>query len=150
MIFRTCRVVGTQLEATYKLWMTGGGFVYWAQHKLRVQCPDFGAYLVAGLLEVHWQTQHGVDKGVEGEEKWDTPPPPTLSRYPQMYRMSFLSVGVLKNFPAEGCRGGGGATSTCGDQIGGLFCPPGRARACVKPCSPELPTLLGAGRPSFV
>ena len=101
---------------------------------IRVQCPDFGAYLVAGFLDIHWQTQHGVDKGLEGEEKWDTPPP-TLSRYPQMYQMSFLSVGVLKNFPAEGCRGRG-ATSTCRDKIGGLFCPPGRARACVKPNSP--------------
>ena len=69
MIFRHCRVVGTQLEATYKLRMIGGGFIYWVRQKLRVQCPDFGADLVEGLLEVHWQTQHGVDKGVEGEEQ---------------------------------------------------------------------------------
>ena len=60
--------------------MTGGGFVYWAQHKLRVQCPDFGADLVEGLLEVHWQTQHGFEKGVEGEEQWDTTPPHLISR----------------------------------------------------------------------
>ena len=37
MIFRPFRVVGTQLEATDKLRMTGGGFVYWARQKLRVQ-----------------------------------------------------------------------------------------------------------------
>ena len=74
-------------------------------------------------------------------------PPPTLSEDPQMYRMSFLSAGVLRNYPLRGVRGGG--TSTCRDQIGGLLCPRGRARACVKPRSPELPTLLGPGRPSF-
>ena len=54
--------------------MTGGGLLYWAQHKLRVQCPEFGADLVAGLLGFHWQTQHGVDKGVGGEDQWDPPP----------------------------------------------------------------------------
>ena len=31
MLFRPCRVVGTQLEATYKLRVTGGGLVYWAR-----------------------------------------------------------------------------------------------------------------------
>ena len=36
------------------------------------------------------------------------PPPPTLSVDPQMYRMSFLSVGVLRNYSIERCRGGGG------------------------------------------
>ena len=56
------------MEATYKIWMTGIGLIYWAQQKLKVQCPDFGADLVAGLLEFHWKTQHGFDKGVEGEE----------------------------------------------------------------------------------
>ena len=74
MIFLPCHVVGTQLEATYKLSITGGGLIYWARQKLRVQCPDVGADLVAGLLEVHWQTHHGVEKGVEGEEQWDIPP----------------------------------------------------------------------------
>ena len=60
MIFQPCRVVGNQLEATYKLQMTGEILTYWAQQKLRVQCPDFGADLVAGLMEVHWKTRHGV------------------------------------------------------------------------------------------
>ena len=74
MIPPPCRVVGNQLEATYNIWMTGGGLIYWAQQKLRVQCPEFGADRVAGLLEVHWQTHHVVEKGMEGEEQWDTPP----------------------------------------------------------------------------
>ena len=58
------------MEATYEWRMTGGGLVYWSQQKIRVQCPDFGADLVAGLLEVHFQTQNGVDKGMGGEEQW--------------------------------------------------------------------------------
>ena len=67
-------MVGTHLEATYKLRMTGGGLIYWDRQKLRVQCPDFGADLVEGLLKFHWQTHHGVDKGVEGEEQCDISP----------------------------------------------------------------------------
>ena len=57
ILFHACCVVGNQLEATYKL-------IYWYLQKIRVQCPEFGADLVAGLLKVNWQTQHGVDKGV--------------------------------------------------------------------------------------
>ena len=78
MIFLPCRVVGTQLEATFKLRMTGGGLIYWSQQKLRFQCPGFGVDLVEGLLEFHWQTQHVIENGVEVEEQWNTPPPPTL------------------------------------------------------------------------
>ena len=62
MLFHPFHVVGTQLEATYKWQMTGEGITYRARQKLGVQCPDFGADLVAVLLEVHWKTQHGVDK----------------------------------------------------------------------------------------
>ena len=69
-------------------------------------------------------------------------PPPTLSVDPKMYRISFLSAGVMQNFPVEGCRGRA-ATSTYADQIGGLFCPLGRTRVCLKPRLPDLPTLLG-------
>ena len=77
-------------------------------------------------------------------------PPPTLSVDPQMYRMSFLSAGVLQNFPVEGCRGGGGNFHLRGPNRRSVLPPGGGARACVKPRSPELPTLLGPGRPSFV
>ena len=75
MLFRPCRVVGTQLKGTYKLCMTGDGLVYWDRQKLRVQCPDFGADLV-GLLKVQWQKQNGIEKSMVGEEQWETPPPP--------------------------------------------------------------------------
>ena len=54
--------------------MTGEGLTYQALHNLRVQCPDFGADLVAGLMEVHWKTRHGVDKGAGWEEQWVPPP----------------------------------------------------------------------------
>ena len=64
MLSRPCLMVGTQLEANYKWRMAGGGLIYWDRQKLRVQCPDFGADLVSWLLEVHWQTQHGLEKGV--------------------------------------------------------------------------------------
>ena len=76
------------------------------------------------------------------------PPPHLISRSTDVSEV-FLSAGVLQNFPVEGCRGGT-ATVACGDQIGGLFCPRGRARVCVKPRSPELATLFGPGRTSFV
>ena len=66
MIFCPCLVVGNHLEATYKLWITGGGLIYWAQQKLRVQCSDFSEDLVEGLLGVHWKTQHSVDKEAGG------------------------------------------------------------------------------------
>ena len=75
MLFCPFSVVGTQLEATYKWQITGEGLAYWARQKLRVHCSDFGVDLVAGLLDVHWQTQHVVDKGLGGEEKWETPHP---------------------------------------------------------------------------
>ena len=146
MIFQPCRVLGNQLKATYKLHMTGERLAYWARQKLRVQYPDFGADLVAGLLEVHCKTQHGVDKGVGGEEQWNPPP---LSGDPQMYLMSLLSMEVPRNCPIEGCRGGA-ETSICGDRIGGLFCSRGSACACVNPCLPVLHILSGPGRPSFV
>ena len=38
-------------------------------------------------------------------------------------------------------------TSTCGDHRGGLSNLWRRTRACVKPCSPALPTLLGPSVP---
>ena len=86
MLFCTFRVVGTQLEATYKWRMTGDGL--------------------------------------------------------------FLSMGVPRNCPINGCRGGV-ATSTCRDQICGLFCHRWHTCACVKLRSPALPTLSGPERPSF-
>ena len=55
--------------------MTGEELTYRYQQKLKFQCSEFGADLVEGLLEVHWQTHHGVDKGLGGEEKWETPHP---------------------------------------------------------------------------
>ena len=74
MILCPCRVVVTQLEATYKWIMNGGVLIYWPRKKLRVQYTDFGADLVAGLMEVHWKTRHGVDKGAGWEEQWGPPP----------------------------------------------------------------------------
>ena len=64
------------MEATYKLQMTGERLTYWARQKLRVQFPDFGADLVAGLLEVHWQTQHGVEKAFYEKSSGRNPPTP--------------------------------------------------------------------------
>ena len=37
-----------------------------------MQCPDCGEELVAVSLEVHQQTQNGVDMG--GRYQWDKPP----------------------------------------------------------------------------
>ena len=70
------------MEATYKWIMNGGVLIYWPQKKLRVQYTDFGADLVAGLMEVHWKTRHGVDKGAGWEEQWGPPP---LAGDRQMY-----------------------------------------------------------------
>ena len=66
MLFRPFRVVKNHLEAAYKLWVTGGGLLYWDRQKLRVQCPAFNADLVVGLLEVHWQKHNDVYKYVGG------------------------------------------------------------------------------------
>ena len=41
-IFCPYHVVGNQLEATYKLQMTGERLAYWARQKLRVQYPVWG------------------------------------------------------------------------------------------------------------
>ena len=67
MLLRPFRVVGNQLEATYKWKMTREGLTYRAKHKLGVQCPDFGADMVVGLLDAHCQKQYGINKGTGGE-----------------------------------------------------------------------------------
>ena len=74
MISCPCRTVLTQSEASYERWMTGEGLTYQAFHQLRVQCPECGVDLAAGLLAVHWQTQHGVAMVMGAGDQWDNPP----------------------------------------------------------------------------
>ena len=67
-----CRTVGTQLEALYERQMMGEGLTYRARQGAMVHFPDCGEYLAEGSLEVHRNTQHGLDAG--GRQQWETPP----------------------------------------------------------------------------
>ena len=67
-----CRMVGIQLEEDYERRMTGEGLTYWVHKRMRVQFPECGADLAAGLLASKLQTYHIVGLG----SQWETPPPP--------------------------------------------------------------------------
>ena len=62
--------------------MMGEGITYQARQRVRIQCPDCGEDMTAGLLEVHRQTYNVVDLG--GIRQWETPLP---DREPQTYWM---------------------------------------------------------------
>ena len=44
----------------------GMGPTYQEQQRSRVQCPEFGVDVVAGLLLLHLKSQHGVGQGDQG------------------------------------------------------------------------------------
>ena len=49
-------MVGTQLEAYYEQSMTGEGLTYLYRQRIRVQCPECGVDLAAGLMAAHRKT----------------------------------------------------------------------------------------------
>ena len=64
-------------------------------------CLDYGKELTKGSLNVHRQTQHGVEKGgpgQEGEKKGEGDKPRT-------FRMVFSAKSGPRPFPVEGCIG---------------------------------------------
>ena len=59
--------------------MMGKGLTYQARQKLRFQCPDCGADLAAGLIEVHKKMQPVVGMGVRAGDQWETSPPSRIT-----------------------------------------------------------------------
>ena len=63
MLFRPFRAFLTHSEESYKHRMIGEGLTYLSYHRLKVQCPDCGAYMSEILLVTHLQTQYSVGLG---------------------------------------------------------------------------------------
>ena len=51
----------------------GMGPTYQEQQRSRVQCPEFGVDVVAGLLLLHLKSQHGLGQGDQGGEPPHSP-----------------------------------------------------------------------------
>ena len=65
-----------------------------------VQCMECGEEMAIGLLETQMKTHHRNE--ADGRRHWEAMSP---GREPCTYRMAFLTAGVLRNCPIEGCLG---------------------------------------------
>ena len=100
MVYRSCQVVGTQLEAGYKRWMTGAGPSYQERQHVWLHFIECGEDIELGSLAVYLQTQQRKEMG--SRQHWGNT---ALGGEPCTYKMDFPTAGVPRNCPVKGCRG---------------------------------------------
>ena len=89
IIFRPCRMDLLKSEAAYRRRMTVEVLSCWSHQRYRVCCPDCSAYLSAGSLAAHLQSQHMIVQGLQ----WENSPP---LADPQLYQVPFTkTVGLV-------------------------------------------------------
>ena len=68
MVFRSFWETGVRADKAYTRKMTGEERSFKDRQQERVLCPECRKELAKGLLVIHSQTQHGMDKGRLGLE----------------------------------------------------------------------------------
>ena len=103
MVCRSCHVPGGMLDEVYARRVTGKGPTFWESQQRRVECPDCGVYVAAGLIMTHCQSQHGMERGKQGGAPQ---PPPTLQEGPDLPGL-LLKTLVATPVPGRGVPGWG-------------------------------------------
>ena len=74
MVCKPYHIVVRHSDAAYMLRMAGEGPLYRYHQRQRVRYPDCAAYLSAGSLEAHRNTQHSVSHRISWETHTPTAP----------------------------------------------------------------------------